>query len=205
MFITLEGIEGSGKSTLAKSLSEKIKHELKKESVLTREPGGTIFGQNIRSLLLERKDIILDPLAETLLFASDRAQHVAELIIPALKRGAYVISDRYYHSTLAYQGYGRGLDLKLLNQICNIAIQQQKPALTILLDLPPEAGLARAKGRGDKESWTKFEEEEINFHKRIREGFLELAALDSFLILDAAQKPEKLLELAWRAVIGKSK
>jgi dTMP kinase len=209
MLITLEGIEGSGKSTLAKNLASKISTELKREVILTREPGGTEFGKSIRSLLLDRRDLKLDPIAETLLFAADRAQHVEELILPELKKGSFVISDRYFHSTLAYQGYGRGIDLKLLNNICEIATGGKSPDLVLLLDLPAEKGLARAKSRAEQstEQWTKFEDEEINFHKRIRTGFLELAkkSPDIFAILNAELSPEALLESSWKEIKAKLK
>lgn len=200
MFITLEGIEGSGKSTLAKALAEKIKKGLNKETILTREPGGTEFGKNLRSLLLDRRDLTLNSTAETLLFAADRAQHIHEIILPALSAGKVVISDRFYHSTLAYQGYGRGLDLEMLRKVCSIATENKNPDLVVLLDLPVEEGLKRAKSRA--ENWTKFEEEEINFHKNVRIGFLELAkeSPELFLVLDATKSPEELVNLAWKKI-----
>jgi len=201
MFIALEGVEGSGKSTLSKALAKKIKESTNKEVVLTREPGGTIIGKEIRKLLLERRDISLSSLSETFLFAADRAEHVSSLIAPALKSDKFVITDRYFYSTLAYQGYARGIDLELLKNICELAIQGLKPEITFLLDLPVEQGLKRAKSR--EENWTKFEEEKLEFHKKVRAGFLELSKENNFVIIDAGLKPEEMLEQAWEKISSK--
>ena len=198
MFIALEGVEGSGKSTLSKKLAQKIKNEIGKEVVLTREPGGTTIGKEIRKLLLERRDINLSSLAETFLFAADRAEHVQGIIEPALAKNNFVITDRYYYSTLAYQGYARGLDLDLLKKICKLAIAGVEPDLIFLLDLPVELGLKRAKSR--EEHWTKFEEEELDFHKKVRSGFLELSKENNFTIIDASLSPEEILNKAWGSI-----
>ena len=198
MFIALEGVEGSGKSTLSKKLAQKIKNEIGKEVVLTREPGGTTIGKEIRKLLLERRDINLSSLAETFLFAADRAEHVQGIIEPALAKNNFVITDRYYYSTLAYQGYARGLDLDLLKKICKLAIAGVEPDLIFLLDLPVELGLKRAKSR--EENWTKFEEEELDFHKKVRSGFLELSKENNFTIIDASLSPEEILNKAWGSI-----
>jgi dTMP kinase len=195
MFISIEGIEGSGKSSLASSLAEEIRSEFGREVVLTREPGATLLGKSIRELLLNRNEIEISSLSELLLFAADRAQHIAEIINPALSSGAVVISDRYYHSTLAYQGYGRGIDLEILHQVNQLATQGLKPNLVLLLDISPEDGLKRASQRG-QESWTSFEQEDLDFHQRIRGGFLKLAEIEKgiFAKLDGTKPPEKLLE-----------
>lgn len=198
MFIALEGVEGSGKSTLSKKLAQKIKNEIGKEVVLTREPGGTTIGKEIRKLLLERRDINLSSLAETFLFAADRAEHVQGIIKPALAKNNFVITDRYYYSTLAYQGYARGLELDLLKKICKLAIAGVEPDLIFLLDLPVELGLERAKSR--EENWTKFEEEELEFHKKVRSGFLELSKENNFIVIDASLSPEEILNEAWRSI-----
>ncbi len=198
MFIALEGVEGSGKSTLSKKLAEKIKKEKGSEIVLTREPGGTDIGKEIRALLLERRDLSLSSLAETFLFAADRAEHVQSIIKPALKNNNFVITDRYYFSTLAYQGYARGLDLDLLKKVCKLAIAGTEPDLVLLLDLPVETGLKRAKSRA--ENWTKFEEEELDFHKKVRAGFLELSKENNFTIIDASLSPDEILDKAWESI-----
>ena len=178
-FITFEGGEGSGKSTQARLLSGYLKQE-GFEVVTTREPGGTGIGDAIRAILLNPELSEMGNITELLLLAASRAQNVCERIEPALERGAIVICDRFIDSTLAYQGYGRNFDLKLLQSLNRLATGGVKPDLTILLDLPPEIGLERSKaldkveakqGEGDR-----FEQEDIEFHRRLRKGFLEMAA-----------------------------
>ena len=198
-FITLEGVEGSGKTTLAKHIADALR-ESYPEIVLTREPGATGVGKQIRSLLLTQQNPPLSSLAELLLFAADRAQHLAEVVRPALDRGALVLCDRYVDSSYAYQGYGRGLDMTLLRDIMRLATSGLQPELVILLDLDPEIGLARARAQQstDPGRWTRFESDTLEFHRRIRAGFLELAKAspDRFLVLDAAQAPEEVARLA---------
>ncbi len=199
-FITLEGVEGAGKTTLQQRLASSIQakgHEV----VTTREPGATKVGQAIRKLVLDQELESLTPKAELMLFAADRAQHVSEIIAPALNRGAIVICDRYIHSTLAYQGYGRGLDIKHLELLNQQATNGLVPDLVLLLDLDPAIGLSRASGR-KKEDWTRFEAQELNFHKNIRSGFLELAKdpKNNFKIIDASKEPEELYIDAINAV-----
>lgn len=177
MFITVEGIEGAGKSAIIGHLAEALRQRGQK-ILLTREPGGCPLGLQLRQLLLNASSK-LEPLAELFLFQADRAQHVSEIILPALKQGKWVLCDRYYDSTLAYQGYGRGLDLQGLKQLNSLASQELRPDLTLLLDLPPKTGLSRARGRNEElglsHSEGRFEAETLAFHQRIREGFLALA------------------------------
>ena len=199
-FISLEGIEGSGKTSLIKSL-EKYFSSSGKEVLVTREPGGCELGLEIRKIILHSE---ISSLAELLLFAADRAEHVETVIQPALDAGKIVLCDRYVHSTLAYQGYGRGLDIETIKQLNNLASSGLMPERVLVLDLEPEQGLGRAKSRaeysdrikGDPESWTKFEEEELSFHKRIREGFLALAKESPELIkvIDASKTEAEVLE-----------
>jgi dTMP kinase len=191
-FIVFEGIEGSGKSTLARGVAETLRGS--RAARLTREPGGTALGTKIRSLLLEPGNI--DPLCELLLFAADRAQHVKELIEPALKAGETVLCDRYIFSTLAYQGFGRGLDVETLKRINNIATGGLLPDLVVLLDLDPAIGLARAKNRTGAAD--RIEDQDIAFHQRVRAGFLELSKTSEsrFVVLDGSRPPELLLEQA---------
>ena len=139
-FLTLEGVEGAGKSTLRGALVDLLS-DLGKEIVVTREPGATELGRTIRTLLLDPATKGLDPLAELLLFSADRAQHLCEVVRPALARGALVICDRFTHSTLAYQGYGRGLPLDILEQLNRVTTKGLAPDLVLLLDLPAEEGL----------------------------------------------------------------
>jgi dTMP kinase len=170
-FVSFEGIEGSGKSTQTKILAEYLR--TKGHNVITTvEPGGTGIGQKIRSLLLEPQNH-MDPLTELLLYCSSRAQHVREVIYPALLKNTVVITDRFTDSTMAYQGYARGLDLSIIHALDEIVVPDLKPFLTFLLDLDVEEGLRRNR-QAQKED--RFELETIEFHNRVREGFLHIAA-----------------------------
>ena len=204
MFITLEGGEGAGKSTQARALAARL-HEAGRTVVLTREPGGTAFGEVARSILLHHavsegaEPFRLDETAELLVFAAGRAQHIDELIRPALERSEVVICDRFADSTVAYQGYGRGIPLDRVQQAIALATRGLKPDLTVLLDLPVEEGLARRLGEAAPDH---FEQEALQFHQRIREGFLTLAAAEPsrWLVVDARQQPEVIAEQVWKRV-----
>jgi dTMP kinase len=173
-FITLEGPDGSGKTSQAQRLAADLERE-GRSVVLVREPGGTDLGERLRELLLHRSEIAIDALADALLFNAARAQLVAEVIRPALETGATVVCARFADSTLAYQGYGAGVDLGVLRRLESIATGGLKPDVTILLDLPVEEGLDR-KGRG-RVALTRFEiDADVGFHRRVRDGFLALAA-----------------------------
>ena len=194
MFLTVEGVEGAGKSTFIGLLEA----ELAKRGIpflRTREPGGCALGRQIRPLLLDAAQKV-DARAELFLFLADRAQHVADTIRPALARGEWVICDRYADSTIAYQGYGRGMDVELLQSLNDCATGGLWPDITFLLDLPAEMGLSRALARNGREGLTqsegRFEAEALSFHQRIREGFLARAARwpERFRVLDASQLPE---------------
>lgn len=181
--IVFEGVEGSGKSTQVRSLETWLKahpqfRQLQEqgkipELLTTREPGGTALGKTLRTLLLEDQTTAhLGTKAELLLYAADRAQHVEEVIRPALKAGSWVLCDRFIDSTVAYQGYGRGLDLQLIDQLNQIAIQDVAYPLTFWLQLSAEAGLARSKLRGRLD---RMEQANIQFHQRVQQGFEALA------------------------------
>jgi dTMP kinase len=188
-FIVLEGVNGAGKSTLQNSIAEYIE-QAGRACLKTFEPGATELGKALRRLLLERPHESKTPLTEVFLFAADRAEHVAGRIRPALQAGQLVISDRYFYSTLAFQGYGRGLDVEMLERINRIAIDGTTPDLVILMDLDPEEGLRRTRSRQDASAGIdKFEDEELAFHRRLRDGFLRCAKglPESFLVVDAAQ------------------
>jgi dTMP kinase len=193
MFISLEGIEGCGKTTQIRQLSAYFE-EKGHPYIVTREPGGTAIGQKIRSILLDPASKDLVPAAELLLYMADRAQHIHSLIKPRLAEGKIVVCDRYFDATLVYQGFARGLDTALICDLHRIIFEDLKPDITLLLDLPPRVGLARAwqeldsGSRPDTES--RFEEEAIGFHEKVRAGYLELAGRESdrFKVIDASRK-----------------
>lgn len=185
LFLTFEGPEGAGKSTQARRLGAWLL-EQGYPVTQTREPGGTRLGQDIRQLLLHQDHMCAE--AEYLLYSADRAEHMQTLIQPALTQGQMVLCDRWLDSSLAYQGYGRGLDLGWLRAVAQGAIQGVKPHRTFLFDLPPEVGLRRF------ENPDRLEREPLEFHRRVRQGYLELAAAEPerFVVLDATQTPEEL-------------
>lgn len=196
MFITFEGIEGCGKTTQAKKLKAYLE-EQGKEVLLTREPGGSKLGLELRKILLSLESEGISKECELFLYLADRAEHVKKTIKPALSQKKVVISDRYTDSTLVYQGYGRGIELDLLTKLNSLATENLEPDLTILLDLPVEEGLKRALERNlvDKVSRQegRFEAESLDFHNKIREGYLTLASLNPqrFVIIDGSLSPEK--------------
>ena len=192
LFITLEGPEGAGKSTQMPLLCEWLEAQ-GHEVVCTRNPGGTQIGRQIRQILLDPENRALVPMAELMLYAADRAQHVQEVVRPALSAGKVVICDRFSDSTLAYQGHGRGLDTTLLRALNEMATEGLRPDLTLLLDLSSEAGLARVQRYRQTD---RLEEEAIAFHHRLREGYLALAAEEPerIVVIDALQEAEVVQE-----------
>jgi dTMP kinase len=192
LFITLEGVEGSGKTTQAATLAEVLRSEGRIVSV-THEPGGTRAGEAIRKIFLD-PEVSLDVASELLLVLADRAQHVREKLRPGVEAGEIVISDRYSDSTVAYQGYGRGFDLPLLLQLNHLATGGMLPDLTIVLDCPAEVGLARTRERvkGRPHKFDRFESEMVDFHRRVRDGFLAIAKAepDRVKIIDSQQSYE---------------
>jgi len=193
LFITLEGVEGSGKTTQAAILGDALRHQGRRVTV-THEPGGTRAGEAIRSIFLDPA-VSLDVAAELLLVLADRAQHVREKLRPSLAAGEIVISDRYSDSTIAYQGYGRGFDLKLLGDLNHLASDTMRPDLTLVLDVPVEIGLERTRARvkGATRGPDRFEGEAQEFHARVRQGFLEIARAepDRVLVVDASRPLEQ--------------
>lgn len=170
LFITFEGIDGSGKSTQLNLCAEALQ-QAGHEVVITRNPGGTEFGQELRAILLHSRRQVF-PLSELLLFIADRAQHMDEVVLPALAAGKVVLCDRHMDSTLAYQGYGRGLSHETIRELNQIAIQGKQPDLTLLFDAEPAILAQRVNKRGQAD---RLEGEKAEFHARVREGFLSLA------------------------------
>ncbi|MDR1856356.1 MAG: dTMP kinase [Desulfovibrio sp.] len=192
MFVSFEGIEGAGKTCALKVLADHLQRQ-GLDPLVTREPGGTYLGRGLRSILLDARTRHLSPRAELFLFLADRAQHVAEVIVPALEAGQIVLCDRYVDSTLAYQGHGRGIDVEWLRTACLSATDGLMPDLTLLLDLPVNCGLGRA-GQRNREEGTvisegRFDAESIRFHEQVRQGYRILAEEepDRIAVVDASQ------------------
>lgn len=199
MFISLEGMEGSGKSTVLKKLHAWLESE-GYDVLLTREPGGSELGKTLRALLLDAENTDITSEAELFLYLADRAQHVSQVIKPALEAGKVVLCDRYADSTVVYQGYGRGLDPNLLHSFNEVATTGLWPDVSLLLDVEPEIGLRRALSRNIEKGLSRaegrFEAEAMEFHTRVREGYLTWAALNNkrFAVVDASVSPEEVFE-----------
>jgi dTMP kinase len=191
LFITFEGEEGSGKSSQAQALLTWLSSK-QIPAILTHEPGGTELGEKISDLVKWAQETNISPMTELLLFNASRAQHVNDVICPALKESKVVICDRFDDSTTAYQSYGRGLNLDMVKQVNNTATGGLRPDLTILLDISIENGLARKSG----EKLDRFEQEDIDFHRKVREGYLKLAdeEPERWLVIDAMQSREQISE-----------
>jgi len=190
-FVSFEGIEGCGKTTQIALLSDYLTRRSVAHTV-TREPGGTAVGEGIRKILLHSETIHLTAAAELLLFFASRSQNIEEKIKPALDRGEVVICDRFYHASMAYQGFGRGIPLDFIQKMTDLVCGEYRPEVTILLDIEPEIGLARARARNHKrlEDEGRFEMEDLRFYKKIRDGYLELAAREPERIrVIAADRP----------------
>ena len=197
LFITFEGGEGCGKSVQARALYKRLS-QLAIPALLTHEPGGTPFGKKLGRWLKWAQNTHISPLTELLLFNASRARLIDEVIQPNLKNGKIVICDRYADSTIAYQSYGRGLDLEMVKAINDAATQGLKPDLTVLLDMPAEAGLGRKRVKRQD----RFEKADIAFHQRVRDGYLKLAANDPerWLVVDASQPKRKIAQIIWQRV-----
>lgn len=198
-FLTAEGIEGSGKTTQIRRLAQMLRSS-GQNIVLTKEPGGTPLADRIRAILLDPQEEGMDPLTELFLYAASRRQHVAEVIGPSLEAGIPVLSDRYTDATLAYQGFGRLLDLDQLRTLNHWATGGIVPDLTIVFDLEEDIGLARARERNMASdhllSESRLEGEDLRFHRRVREGYLTLAAAepDRYLVIDASGDVDEVFE-----------
>ncbi|MBQ6509873.1 MAG: dTMP kinase [Flexilinea sp.] len=193
MFITFEGPDGSGKTTQIRQLIP-VLQEKGLDIVQTREPGGTYIGDQIRSVIMNMKNKSMHPRAEILLFCASRAQLVEELIRPSLAEGKLVLCDRYADSTMAYQGYGHGLDRDALSQLLNFATGGLKPDLTLLFDISAEAGLRRR--LANHEEWNRMDDYALQFHERVRSGYLAMAAAEPerWTVINADRTPEEIHE-----------
>ena len=202
MFITLEGPDGSGKTSQIGPLAEFLRQQ-GFNVLTTREPGGTVISDQIRSVIMNMRNKAMNPRTETLLFLAARAQLVEEVIRPRLAEGTVVLSDRYADSTLAYQGYGHGTDRELVRQLLNYATGNLWPDFTLLLDVDAETGLRRRKSSGGE--WNRLDDYEVDFHNRVRRGYLELAQAEPqrWQIIDASQPPDAVQQLLRRAVLAR--
>ncbi len=199
-FITFEGGEGSGKTTVIKEVAKRLEREGYK-LILTREPGGTPIAEEIRNVILDKKNTNMDPRTEALLYAASRRQHLVEKIWPALKRGEIVFCDRYLDSSLAYQGGARGLGIDEVLSINMFATEGSYPNLTLLFDIEPELGLQRISANCNREV-NRLDLEKLDFHKKVREYFHLLAKRypNRYLIIDASKPLNEVIEDAYKAI-----
>jgi len=195
MFITFEGIEGCGKSTQSKALKRRLVRR-GRSAILVKEPGTTAVGRVVRQLLKHRLEITLDPVTEMFLFEVARAQLVSEAILPALQSKRIVICDRFGESTLAYQGYGRSMDVNMILKLNDVATKGLRPDLIVLIDIDAEAGLKR---KGAASVNDRFEREELPFHQRVRKGYLAMsqAEPERWLVIDGSLPPRDIGNLIW--------
>lgn len=201
MFVTFEGPEGSGKTTQLALLATALR-EQEFDVLTTREPGGTPIGNRVRAILLDPQHTEIVPATEFLLFSAARAQHVAEVIRPHLARGGVVLCDRYADSSLAYQGYGHGRELEVLRAITRFATGNLVPDLSIYLDVPVRTGLGRKMG-ADGDGWNRMEQKELDYHERVRAGYLEMVRLEPerWVVIDARRGIEEVQTAVLDAVL----
>jgi dTMP kinase len=199
-FITFEGVEGSGKSTQLRLVADRLRRK-RRRVLVTREPGGTRIGRILRGVLLEKSHRELDPVAEWLLFEADRRQHVVEVLRPAVAEGLFVLCDRFYDATEAYQQVGRRLDARLVRRVDELARDALVPDLTLLYDLDPSRGLERANRRGGR-SVGRFEKTELEFHRAVRRAYLRIARREPrrLRVLDASRPVAELFRETWKAL-----
>ena len=199
--ISIEGSDGTGKTTQSLALVNNLKNH-NKEAILAREPGGTDIGETLRKIL--KNDTKIEPISELLLFQAARTELIEKIILPALKSNKIVVVDRYKDSTLAYQGFGRGLDIELINLLNNISTQNLEPDLTILLDMPVEEAINRTTQRqqvSQQSIETNFEDESIDFHTKVSNGFRTLAKKsDKWVIVNGSLDINQISEIIWKSV-----
>ncbi|MEK9595151.1 MAG: dTMP kinase [Rhodospirillaceae bacterium] len=207
VFVTLEGGEGAGKSTQIARLAERLR-SLGKDVIVTREPGGSVGAEEIRQLLVKGDNGRWDPLSETLLLYAARRDHCMRVIEPALAAGKFVLSDRFADSTMAYQGYGLGLERETIRRLHRLILDGFEPDLTLILDLPVMTGLERSLARLEKDGQDaedRYENMDVEFHERMRQGFIEIAAGDPkrCKLIDANQQSNAVSEAIWDLVCGR--
>ena len=197
-FISFEGGEGSGKSTQIKLLAKKLSK--KRKVIITREPGGTKDAEKIRNLVVKDKNQKWSGTVETILLFAARKDHVDKVIMPNLKKGYWVLCDRYIDSTIAYQGHGKKVDLKIINSLNKTLIKNLVPSITFLLDIDPKTGLARSKRKGNND--LRYENMHINFHRKVRSSFLKIAKINKnrIKVIDASQKKVEISDNIWEMI-----
>ncbi len=199
LFIVFEGTEGAGKSVQTKRLADRLR-QTGMDVVVTREPGGTRIGEQIRAITHDTKSVDLDPLTEAYLMAASRAQHVRAVIAPALKDGKIVISDRFVDSSIAYQGYGRGLGAKEIAALNELAVDGAIPDIVLFLDAPPAVGLARIEHKGEQKD--RLDMQSKDFYDRVHGGYLAIAKNNSprYVVVDATQSIETVASSVWKII-----
>lgn len=197
--MTFEGGEGAGKSTLIDRLFERFQN-LGFNVIKTREPGGTLLGEQVRSLLLHQNKYPIGSISEILLFLTSRAQQIQEIIRPHLDRGYIVLCDRYNDSTVAYQGIARGIGQKFTEDLCELACQHLSPDLTFVLDIDPSIGLKRTKKMN--KNWDRMETLDLSFHQKVRQAYQKLALenSDRIVLIDASKNSEEVFERCWQTI-----
>ena len=203
LFITLEGPEGSGKTSAIKIVKDRLE-SLGYQIEMTREPGGTLISEQIREVILDKKNTMMDPRTEALLYAASRRQHLVEKIWPSLKQGKIVFCDRYLDSSLAYQGYARCLGIQKILNVNNYATEGTFPDITFLFDIDPKIGLERINKNKDREV-NRLDEEKLSFHQKVREGYLLLSKKfpDRYIVLDASKPLEEVSSKVFEEIIKK--
>ena len=203
LFITLEGPEGSGKTSAIKIVKERLE-SLGFQIEMTREPGGTPISEQIREVILDKRNTLMDPRTEALLYAASRRQHLVEKIWPSLKEGKIVFCDRYLDSSLAYQGYARGLGIDEILKVNDYATEGTFPDITLLFDIDPELGLERINKNKDREV-NRLDVEKLSFHKKVREGYLLLSKKfpERYIIVDASKPLEEVANQVYEEIIKK--
>lgn len=206
IFVTFEGVEGAGKTTQIEILKNRLADE-KIDFLLTREPGGTPIGEKIRGILLDPENSEMNYMTELLLYCASRAQHLNQKIGTAKNEGKIVICDRFSDSTLAYQGYARGIDKNLIEKLGEIVEGENRPDLTFILDIDPEITLERAKKKSSDQKGDRIEQESMEFHKRVRAGFLEIAEKNSnrVILIDGRESIEEIAEKIFTEIRKKIK